>query len=232
MAVDTSYSVLDGSLAAPAFAFLNAPTTGFFRDPLTGAIFATIAGVKGAQLGGAAAAGGAPAVQVGSAAPITGAQAVQLYAKYTGTPFLLVSATATKQVMDQFTLPANALLPGHRLRFTVWGIHAADTNIGNVEVTFGSAAGAYQTTVSGGTTIAVMNAAVSSGIWFAEYDLFQSAASVQRSQARIYSGATVVNPTDLALTQDMTTAKLVTLALTTATSAASCTIYGWEAVLV
>src|SRR6266853_1183119 len=50
MSVDTSYAVPDGSAAAPSFAFLNAPGTGFFRDPVTGAIVSSGSGVRSAAL--------------------------------------------------------------------------------------------------------------------------------------------------------------------------------------
>lgn len=70
MAADNSFEALDGSQSSPAFAFVAAPTTGFYRDGL--GIVATVAGVIAARITAAGVVGGAaPAAVTGAALAVT-----------------------------------------------------------------------------------------------------------------------------------------------------------------
>jgi len=72
MAVDTSFSALDGSAQAPAFSFLSAPTTGFFRDA-QGNINIFVGGVRAASISavGGLVSGSGPVAVTGAALAAT-----------------------------------------------------------------------------------------------------------------------------------------------------------------
>lgn len=113
MGRDSSMTVLDGSAISPSITFANAPTTGFYRDPVSGAIGMTVSGVAVGSFGANGASGAAPVLLAAGSQTLTAAQA---------------GAVIIAAVDAAFVLPLASTMPGGR--FTViTGTASAGTGV-------------------------------------------------------------------------------------------------------
>lgn len=167
---------------------------------------------------------------------LTPSGSILLYSKFKtgGTPWFQPDGTNTKDIMDSFTLPGGTLTTGHKLRFTVYGVHTgANTNSCVVAITVGGTIAAYQTTLADGTDIVSQSMAVSGGIFSVYTEMYQLEATVQRAFSQLENGGTtLLVPQDVSLTQDMTASKSFILSLKNVTTTTDASIYGWTVELV
>lgn len=205
-----------------------------FADIQTKTLTAT-----GAVATGALTVTGQVSASGGFTQPVTGLTTtgeILLYSKFKtgGTPWFQPDGINTKDLMDAFTLPGGTLTTGHKLRFTVYGVHTGNNaNSCVVAITIGGTIVAYQATVTDGTDIASQSMANATTAFVLYCDMYQLEATVQRAFMEADNGsATKLAPVDTSLTQDMTTDKTLILSLKNVTAIADASIYGWTVELV
>ena len=129
------------------------------------------------------------------------------------------TTTGSVRIVDSFTLPANCLIALRALRITVFGKHAANTQVTTSNVNVGGT-GAYDAAPSGGAAIFtdITNSTSGGGIW-GEALVIRTGSNTQNATSTATTQATALAVLSSALTATDTAAIQVNLTQNAATAA-------------